>query len=325
MLLPTISSVVSARLFHGTVKEPQADELSRGVITSAFGAMRYMEMAVDLALSVRALSSLPVSIITGAEGKNLFETFYPGVFEHVVVTEKLRTVDRAGALVAAKLECLRNSPYDLTIFLDSDMVCRRDPEFLLNGLGLDDIRVFGRRHDRDSGAAVVHHGIIVGRLFEAFGIESYVHSSLGAFAFGSRAAERMADRMELEEPHWREKTQQFRKDLPCELLFGLIEPQDYLSFYSLPKSGRHQVQNMTFRWNDDAAFIHSAPMRNREGARLISGIVTRRRKAGVRTGPSLYWVSEILNRRAEQAGLSRRQAGLVRSVCRRLYDTKDVR
>ena len=311
-----------AKLSPGTVEKKQADGPSRGVITSAFGAMRYMEMAVDLALSVRALSSLPVSIVTGPEGKRLFETYYPGVFDSVVVTEKLGTVDRAGALVAAKLECLRNSPYDLTIFLDSDMVCRRDPEFLLDDIGLDDIRVFGRRHDRVSGAAVVHHGIVVGRLFEAFDIESYVHSSLGAFAFGARAAKRIADQMELEEPQWRVKTQQFRKDLPCELLFGLIEPQEYLSFYTLPKSGRHQVQNMSFRWSDDAAFIHSAPMRHREGARLISGIVKRRRDAGVRSGPSLYWVSEILNRRAEQAGLSRRQAKVCRSVCRALYDTK---
>jgi hypothetical protein len=287
--------------------------------------MRYLEMAVDLALSVRAQSRLPVSVISGPEGKRLFETFYPRIFENVVVTHKLGTVDRAGAYVAAKLECLRNSPYDLTIFLDSDMICRRDPEFLLDGIGLDDIRVFGRRHDRQTGAEIVHHGIAVRTLFETFNLESYVHSSLGAFAFGARAANRIAGRMELEEPHWREKTRPFRKDLPAELLFGLLEPQECISFYTLPASGRHQVQNMSFRWSDDAAFIHSAPMRHAEGARLISGIVKRRRDAGVRVGPSLYWVSEILNRRAEQAGLSRRQAKVVRNLCRILYDRKGAR
>src|SRR5687768_2813208 len=171
--------------------------------------MRYMEMAIDLALSVRAHSALPVSVITGPEGKRLFDSFYPGVFENVVVTHKFGNVDRAAAYVAAKLECLRNSPYDMTIFLDSDMICRRDPEFLLDEIGLDDIRVFGRRHDRETGAKIVHHGIAVRTLFETFNLESYVHSSLGAFAFGARAAKRIADRMEIEEPHWREKTRPF--------------------------------------------------------------------------------------------------------------------
>ena len=293
---------------------------SRGVITSAFGLMRYMEMAVDLALSVRALSSLPVSVITSPEGRELFETHYPDLFERVIVTEKLGTVGRTGALVAAKLECFRNSPYDLTIFLDSDMVCRRDPSFLFEDVGYDELRVFGRRHDRVSGAAVVHHGITVGKLFDAFNLDSYVHSSLGAFVFGAGGARRIADRMELEEPKWREKTKPFRKDLPCELLFGLLEPQEYVSFYTLPKSGRHQVQNMSFRWSDEAAFIHSAPMRHAEARRLVAGIAMRRRAFGYRTGPSLYWISEVLNRRAEQAGLSRRQARAAKWLCARLYE-----
>jgi hypothetical protein len=269
---------------------------------------------VDLALSVRALSTLPVSVITGPEGGRMFERHYRGLFDHVIVEERLGAMDRTAKLVAAKIVCLRRSPYDISAFLDSDMVCRRNPEFLLEGIGVDGFRVFGRRHDRVSAASVVHHGIAVRNLFEQFGMETYVHSSLGAFAFGAEAAKVVADSMEREEAQWREKIAPFRDDLPAELLFGLIERQDIVSFFDLPASG------LSFRWSDDAAFIHSAPMRHAEARKVIAGVVRLRSSAGYRVGPSIYWIAEILGRRAEQAGLSRRQAKFMKSLCRLIYE-----
>ena len=267
-------------------------------------------MSADLALSVKAHSSLPVSLITSPSGARLMAGKYPGLFDHFVIADRLESLEPKKRLVAAKIDAIKSSPYELAVFLDSDMVCRKDPSFLLDGLTNEDFRIFGRAYKRDNCSAVIHHGIPAIKLFEEFNLDSYVHSSLGAFGFGAAGGSRVANLMEAEEPLWRERTKKFRESLPAEILFGLIGERTGVSFYNLP--GRfYQVQHMGFRWSDNVTCLHSAPMRHREAARLLSGVVSRRRRAGYPVGPSLYWVSELLNRRAEQAGRSRRQAKAV--------------
>lgn len=288
-------------------------QVHEGIITSAFGATKYIELSVDLALSVREYSALPVSLITSESGARHVTTRYPGLFEHIVVSDRLESLAPNLRLVAAKIDAIANSPYQRTIFLDSDMVCRRDPSFLLEGVVSGEFRVFGRLHSRDTCADISHHGIPVLELFDAFDLDCYVHSSLGAFAFTREGGDRVAALMTSEEPAWRERVKPMRESLPAEILFGLLGDRTQVAFYNLP--GRfYQKQDMSFRWSDDVTCLHSAPMRHREALRLLAGIVSRRRRSGFPVSPTLYWVSEILNRRAEQAGKSRRQARFISNV-----------
>ena len=292
-----------------------------GVITSAFGDPKYVEMSADLALSVRATSDLPVSLITSESGARLIGRKYPGLFEHLVIGDRLDTLEPKRRLVAAKIDSIKSTPYQRTIFLDSDMVCRRDPAFLLDQVGDDDFRIFGRLHTRDTCSEIIHHGIPAIKLFDTFGLDYYVHSSLGAFGFTATAGKRVAELMEAEEPAWRERTRHIRESLPAEILFGLLGDRTGVSFYNYP--GRfYQKQDMSFRWSDDVTCLHSAPMRHREAARLLAGVVTRRRRSGYPVGPSLYWVAELLNRRAEQIGRSRRQAKALSRFNKRFLDER---
>jgi len=287
-----------------------------GVVTAAFGERKYLEMAVDLGLSLRGVSSLPLSIVTTPSGASYLGKHYKDVFDNVVPVSSLEKERNKGKYLAAKLECLRNSPYDRSIFLDADLVCVRDPSFLFDGLRTGVVRVHGRLHDRESCGVISHHGVRISEIIERLGLDTYTYSSLAVFAFDRAGGISLANLMENERAEWDRRTAvHFGDFLNDEIFLGVLGARSGVDFFSHPERS-YQSLDMSFRWNREFSFVHPGPMRNREAARIISGIVRRRVLNRRPLLPSLYWLSDILNRRVEQTGKSRRQARTLARILR---------
>lgn len=289
-------------------------------MTAAFGARKYIELAVDLALSVRSVSSLPVSIVTSRERAMLIMDAYPGVFDRVIATAGLESVKGRARYVASKLQAIRNSPYRYTAFLDSDMVCATDPSYLLDTVEDDTFQVQGTHHTAATCGDKKHDETPISRLIEELGLESYVHCSLATFAFGSKGGMRVADLMESEQAYWAERTKPFGDILHDEILLGVMGSRTGVKFLEGAKPSFQRL-DLSFRRTDDFSFIHVAPMRYREAIVVMSGVASRRMRSRVPVAPSLFWLSEILSRKAEQTGRSRNFARAVKSLAARLFDT----
>jgi hypothetical protein len=275
-------------------------------------------MAVNLALSVANTSDLPVSIVTDPAGAKLIGRSYEGVFDRVITTQAAESLSGGDLYIASKLEPIEKSPYSISIFLDSDMICVEDPRFLLDGIGEDDFRVFGVCHDSASCGAVSHLGIPIRSLIEAFDLDGYVYCSLAAFVFGPTRASHVARLMRSEKATWRARMAALGHATTDETLLGLLGKRTGVSFFNLPDRS-YQRQSPEFRFTDRYSFIHPAPMRHAEALVLFYRIARARKTAGLPVGPSMVWFADILNRRSEQLGRSRRQAAIVRKIVSAVY------
>lgn len=86
-----------------------------GVLTLAYGR-KYAQMAIDLALSLREYSEVPVSVVVDGPANRLLRKFGSSVFQHIIPIDD-RIHPWGGKLVAA----LR-SPYERTVFVDADVI-----------------------------------------------------------------------------------------------------------------------------------------------------------------------------------------------------------
>ncbi len=305
------------------VQAPQQDQVESsrdGVVTAAFGSRQYLEFAIDLALSVHAVSSLPISVITTPNGGRYFDQRFPGLFDSVVVVPQLAGQSGKVGILSAKLQCLRVSPYERSIFLDGDLVCLRDPAFLLDGIVEDTVRIHGRLHTLETCENIMHHGISIRDFLSKLELDSYVHCSSAALAYDSVGGRRLADLLESERDHWMHRVRTECGDvLFDEVLIGLLGTRTRVDFFEHPKHAWQQL-DMRFRWRGEHTMLHPGPMRNREAARTVGLVIRNRWKFGYAVPPALYWLSEIFKRRAEQAGKSRRQAWFLRMLIAHILD-----
>jgi len=95
--------------------------VTRGFLTIAYGNPRYLQMAKGMARSMRFHSGVvKLAVVTDAEDADLRE-----LFDNVVPFNPA-----FGSGVAQKLHVDRYSPYDQTLFVDSDSLAFSDPELL---------------------------------------------------------------------------------------------------------------------------------------------------------------------------------------------------
>lgn len=95
--------------------------MARGFLTLAHGAPRYLRMAEGLALSMRAHNpAVKLAVVTDSTSPRLAR-----LFDIVVPFEA-----RFGSGVMQKLHVDAYSPFDETLFIDSDSLVFRDPEGL---------------------------------------------------------------------------------------------------------------------------------------------------------------------------------------------------
>ena len=102
--------------------------MKQGVLTIAIGSAAYQKFAANLAVSIRAVSELPITLLTDRE------PFRPELFDkviHIAPEDAYRFVMKDGHHRGIepgrlKLNIDRYTPYDRTIYIDADSVASKD-------------------------------------------------------------------------------------------------------------------------------------------------------------------------------------------------------
>lgn len=153
---------------------------NEGFVTTAFGAVAYLHMAVDLALSVREFSSRPISILTNQAGADILGEMAPGLFDQILLADESDLMaDTNPTLV--KFQLGRISPYVHSVFLDADCVLVASIDYLWSktrGLGVAFISEYCQ-FPRD----VNHHGLSTRQIMLKFSISTYCKTMAAVFYF----------------------------------------------------------------------------------------------------------------------------------------------
>lgn len=108
-----------------------------GVTVMAYGPHRYHAQAADLARSLRLRSpSVPLAVVTDRPAHQLLGS----LFDHVVPLPAGTPPD-----CRAKLDLDLHSPFERTLYLDSDSLAFRDVRFVLDRYRGRDVVVLGRQ------------------------------------------------------------------------------------------------------------------------------------------------------------------------------------
>jgi hypothetical protein len=287
---------------------------SRGYLTMAVGSEHYLEMAVDMALSLREHSALPLSIAVDESLGRVVANRYPRVFDAVV-----RVHPRFLRGRALKYGCAEASPFEETIFVDADCIVLGSLDGLLDSLGGADLAMLGELLTREQDE--MHHGFSTRALMERFGLDRYLKTNSGLFCFRKPAAmEVMNDclRCYLTEarPALRGSILMGRW-LGDEIAFGIVGGRRRVS--TLPQPAPmywpREIEQMDLR-RPTKPLLHMLwplPQAALEG--LVSDSIERRRRAGIpgdggahwrREARSLEWMARRRRLRDRLAGPAKR-------------------
>jgi hypothetical protein len=142
----------------------------------AVGKPRYAEMAVDMALSLREHTDLPIAIAVDDALEPTLSERYGEVFDQIVALPQ-RFLDGR----ALKYGTAAATPFDETMFVDADCLVLSSLDDLwsiLDGTGM----VMVGRHltpDEDQN----HHGFSTRKLMRRFGLDRYLKTNSGIFLF----------------------------------------------------------------------------------------------------------------------------------------------
>lgn len=148
----------------------------------AVGPRRYLEMGVDMALSLRDHTALPVALATDERLARVVVREYPGVFDEVrILPHRFRTGR------AMKFGAAATSPWDETAFVDADCVVLGSLDGVFDGLRHLPLAMLGERLAR--GEDRRHHGFSTRSLMETFHLDTYLKTNSGIFVFRRSDAE----------------------------------------------------------------------------------------------------------------------------------------
>lgn len=159
---------------------------SRGYLTMAVGKPRYVEMAVDMALSLRDHTELPIAITVDETLEGVVRERYAGVFDEIT-----RLPDRFLDGRALKYGTAEASPYDETMFVDADCIVLDSLEGLWSVLDDTDMAMVGE-HLTEADEQN-HHGFSTRDLIRRFGLGTYLKTNSGLYCFRRGPALRIMD------------------------------------------------------------------------------------------------------------------------------------
>ena len=189
--------------------------VSFGFVTIAMGSKAYLEMAVDMALSLRAFHDNPICLICDTTLATPARTDYARVFD---VVETLP--DDLPAYPAAKFQLSRLLPFDTGFFIDADVLVLAPLDRVIEASRGLPVSVMGSFVA--PGTAQRHHNIPVDDLISAFGLTRYFTNHNGAFFYQRKPATEFFEDcaevfLELLKPAWSRKG-----FIGNELAFGVV-------------------------------------------------------------------------------------------------------
>jgi len=149
---------------------------NRGVITIATGEKVFAEMAVDMALSYKALHTEPVSCLVDDSLEQYMSSIYGNVFEHIIPIS-----DKSSGNRKRKFSVAKHSPYEHTLFIDADVLILNSINHLWIESHETPLMMLGEY--LTSGANINHHGFETAKIIEEFELEQYLKTNSGVFAF----------------------------------------------------------------------------------------------------------------------------------------------
>ncbi len=142
---------------------------------------RFLEMGVDMALSLREHTDLPIALAADEALAALAQTRYAGAFDHVTLVPKRFREGRC-----LKYGSAEASPFEETVFVDADCFVLAPLDYLFGVLDSCDISMTGEHltlaDDR------IHHGFSTRALIRRYRLDSYLKTNSGLFCFRRSAA-----------------------------------------------------------------------------------------------------------------------------------------
>lgn len=264
---------------------------SRGYLTMAVGSEHYLEMGVDMALSLRCHTSLPIAIAVDERLGAIVSERYRTVFDAVVPVPARFLNGRA-----LKYGCAEASPFEETIFVDADCIVLGNLDGLLAALGEQDLAMLGELLTRDDDQ--MHHGFSTRALMVRFGLDRYLKTNSGLFCFRKpKAVEIMEDcrRCYLEEarPALRGSILMGRW-LGDEIAFGIVGGRRRVG--TLPQPAPmywpREIEQMNLSQPTKPLLHMLWPLPGPVLDGLVSDTVERRRQAGVPGDGGAHWRRE---------------------------------
>ena len=146
----------------------------------AVGRAHFLEMAVDMTLSLREHTSHPIALATDPELAARSRELYPRVFDEVTLLPS-RFRGRARKYGTAEA-----SPFEETMFVDADCIVLGSLDHLWSSLEHSDLAMVGSPLTAEEDEN--HHGFSTRWLIRRFGLERYMKTNSGLFCFRRSAA-----------------------------------------------------------------------------------------------------------------------------------------
>ncbi len=263
----------------------------RGYLTMAVRSEHYLEMAVDMALSLREHTRLPLAIAVDDILGPVVSARYADVFDSVVAVPP-RFLDGR----ALKYGCAEASPFEETIFVDADCVVLGSLDGLADALSQHDFAMLGELLTKDDDQ--MHHGFSTRALMSRFGLDRYLKSNSGLFCFKKPAAIEIMDdclKCYLTEarPALRGSILMGRW-LGDEIAFGIVGGRRRLGTLPppAPMYWPREIEQLDYRKPTKPLLHMLWPLPHAALEALVADTIARRRLAGVPGDSGHHWRRE---------------------------------
>ena len=264
---------------------------SRGYLTLAARDARYLEMAVDLALSLREHTELPIALAADDTLAALAKARYAAVFDHVTLVPERFREGRA-----LKYGTAEASPFDETIFVDADCIVLGSLEGLWSALQTSDMAMTGEHLTAEDDRN--HHGFSTSALIRRFGLDTYLKTNSGLFCFRRGPALQIMD--ECRDCHVNEVLRQLRwttllgRWLGDEIAFGIVGGRRKLGTLTKPDAmyWPEEFPSLDLS-NPTKPLLHMLwPLEPHQLEQLFAGTKGRRQAAGLAGDAEAHWREE---------------------------------
>jgi hypothetical protein len=266
---------------------------SRGYLTLAARKAGFLEMAVDMALSLREHTRLPIALAADEQLAALAQTRYAGVFDSVTLIPPRFREGRA-----LKYSAAAASPFQETVFVDADCIVLGPMDSVFDSLCDSDMAMTGEHLSPEEDR--IHHGFSTRSLIRRFGLETYLKTNSGLFCFRLPAALEIME--ECRACYENEVLKQLRwwtllgKWLGDELAFGIVGGRRKLATLPTPHHMHWPGEFATLDLEHPSKpLLHMIwPPEPETLEALIVGMAARRDRAGVpNDGRGAHWREEV--------------------------------